>query len=200
MKKLVFLLLIISSITKAQENFSWGFKEGITVSQVTENMYRGYHKIGFAGGAFVKLKLSDNLNIGTEAVYTEFGSIKRTKHKKGQFNNYFLQLSYVQFPLLFQYHFQAFGIELGPGYGVLVEAKEIDVVDGIAYSGTNAFHKEDTNFNIGVSFTHGSRFGLNLRYTNSIVPIRTNDDKTGQKNNAFILFLTYEFGGEDPFW
>lgn len=206
MKKLVLLILFISSVTKAQENYSWGFKEGITISQVTENMYKGFYKPGFTGGAFIKLRLSDNLNLGTEAVYTECGNIKRAKHKKGHFNNYFLQLNYVQVPLLFQLHFQAYGIELGSGYGFLLNVKEINVVDGIAYSGSSAFNKGDVYFNAGFTYALSSRFGLNLRYINSINPIRTLVDTTDkslkyeQKNNIFLLFLTYEFGGEDPYW
>lgn len=206
MKKLILFLLLISSASIAQESFSWGFKEGISLSQVSENRYKGFNKTGFTGGAFIKFRLSDNLNIGTEAVYTECGDIKRAKYKKKHFNNYFLQLNYVQIPLLLHCHIQAYGIEVGPGYAFLLNAKEIDVVDGIAYSGTNVFNKNDVYFNVGLNYALSSRFGLNLRYINSINPVRTLIDNTDrnlkyeQKNNMFILFLTYEFGGEDPSW
>lgn len=199
MKKLAIILLLISSITHAQENFIWGLKEGMSFSQISGNPYKGFRKLGFTGGAFIQFRLSDYLNIATEAVYTEFGSLKRVRYDKGHIDRYFLQLNYVQFPLLFQFHIEKFGLELGPGYGLLLNTKEIDVIDGIPYTGTNSFKKEDINYNIGLTYGFDSRFGLNLRYTNSINPIRTLGS-TSQKNNVLTLCLTFEFGEDGPFW
>lgn len=199
MRGLIVLLLLSSSLANAQENFNWGFKEGMSFSQVSGNPYKGFRKMGFAGGVFVQFRLSDYLNIATEAAYVECGGLKRLKYDKGHIDRYFLQLNYIQCPLLFQIHIERFGIELGPGYGLLLNSKEIDVIDGIPYSGTNSFKKEDINYNVGLTYGFESRFGLNLRYTNSINPIRT-IGITEQKNNMLVLYLTFEFGEDGPFW
>lgn len=206
MKKGILLLLLISAKINAQEHFNWGLKEGITRSQVSGNMYKGFYKSGFSGGAFIKGRLLGNWTAAIDVMYVECGSIKRSVYTNGHVNSYFLQLSYIQIPLLFQYHIQRVGIEFGPGYGILMKAKEIIVADGIAYPGTQLFNKDEINFNIGVTYSFSSRFGYSIRYTNSIVPIRRNGYNSakwmqyGQKNNVFVLCLTYEFGSEGSVW
>ncbi len=206
MKRLILFLLLISAKMNAQEHFNWGLKEGITRAQVSGNMYKGFYKSGFAGGAFIKGRLLGNWTAAIDVMYVECGSIKRSVYTGGHVNSYFLQLSYLQIPLLFQYHIERVGIEFGPGYGILMKAKEIIVKDGIAYPGTQSFNKDEINFNIGVTYSFSSRFGYSIRYTNSTVPIRRNGYNTakwmqyGQKNNVFVLCLTYEFGSEGSVW
>lgn len=205
-KKLVLLFLLIPSITNAQEHFNWGLKEGISRSQVSGNMYKGFHKSGFAGGAFIKARLFGNWTAAIDVMYTECGSMRRSNYTSGYVNSYFLQLNYIQIPLLFQYHISRVGIEFGPGYGLLMRTKEIIVTDGISYPGTKRFNKDEININFGVTYSFSSRFGYSIRYTNSIVPIRRNGDNSakwfqyGQKNNVFVLCLTYEFGSEGSVW
>lgn len=206
MKRVIFFLFLISNKINAQEHFNWGLKEGISRSQVSGITYKGFYKSGFAGGAFIKGRLAGNWTAAIDVMYTECGSLRRSVYSNGNVNSYFLQLNYVQIPLLFQYHIARVGIEFGPGYGILMKTKEINVLDGISYSGTKRFNKDEINFNIGVTYSFSSRFGYSLRYTNSIVPIRRNGPNTdkwfqyGQKNNVLILCLTYEFGSEGSVW
>lgn len=206
MKRVILFLLIISSEINAQEHFNWGLKEGISRAQVSGITYKGFYKSGFAGGAFIKGRLAGNWTAAIDLMYVECGSLRRSVYTNGYVNSYFLQLNYIQIPLLFQYHIGRVGIEFGPGYGILMKVKEISVIDGLSYSGTKLFNKDEINFNIGVTYTFSSRFGYSLRYTNSTVPIRRNGNNTekwfqyGQKNNVFILCLTYEFGSEGSVW
>lgn len=206
MKRIVLFLLLISAKINAQEHFNWGLKEGISRSQVSGITYKGFYKSGFTGGAFIKGRLAGNWTAAIDVMYVECGSLRRSVYTKGHVNSYFLQLNYIQIPLLFQYHIARVGLEFGPGYGILMKIKEINVIDGISYSGTQPFNQDEINFNFGVTYSFSSRFGYCLRYTNSIVPIRRNSFETdkwfqnGQKNNVFILCLTYEFGSEGSVW
>ncbi len=203
MKRIVLLLLLISSKINAQEHFNWGLKEGMTTSRLSGNTYKGFHKFGFVGGGFIKTTLKGNWVVALEIMYTEKGCRNVPTDYS---NSYFLQLSYLEFPLLFQYRINRLGIELGPGYGFLMKTKEIIEINGRDYSGTQSFNSREVTFNIGAHYTYSSRFGLNLRFTNSLIPVRKDPSaggkyyQYGQKNTLLALCLTYEFGNLGSIW
>lgn len=197
------MLLLISTKVYAQQYFNWGLKEGMNTSQVSGDSYYGFNKFGFVGGAYFKVRLKGDWTIGAEVIFTQKGSRHNSNYAKGDFKSYFLELNYVEVPVLFQYHIQGFSFEFGPGCSFLAQTREYITVNGADADGTIPFNKEEINFNIGANYTFSSHFGFNFRFTNSVVPIRQSQSVTGngfihgQRNTVLALCLTYEFGDDD---
>lgn len=206
MRRIVFLLLFISFNSTAQKIFKLGLKEGVTTSQVSGDTYSGFDKFGFIGGSYIKFKIKGDWTGGFEILFTQKGSRHRSDYAKGDFESYFLQLNYIEVPLLIQYNIVGANFEIGPSFGFLVKTKELITSGGIEYFGTRPFKKNEVNINIGANYTFSSRFGFNLRYTNSLVTIRKDPSKTNkwyqgaQLNTVLALSLTYEFGGNGSIW
>ena len=207
MRRVAFLLLFISFNSNAQKLFKLGLKEGGTISQVSADTYSGFDKFGFVGGSYIKFKVKKDWTAGFEILYTQKGSRHNSNYAKGDFQSYFLQLNYVEVPLLFQYNLEGANFEFGPSFGFLVKTKEIVTIGGTEYYGTRPFKKNEFNINIGANYTFSSHFGFNLRYTNSVVTIRKDPARATNKwyqgaqlNTVLSLSLTYEFGGNGSVW
>lgn len=206
MRRIALLLLLISFNSNAQKFFKLGLKEGGTTSQVSGDTYSGFDKFGFVGGSYIKFKVKKAWTAGFEILFTQKGSRHNADYAKGDFQSYFLQLNYVEVPLLFQYNIEGANIEFGPSFGFLVKTKELITLGGVEYHGARPFKKNEINFNVGANYTFSSRFGFNLRYTNSIITIRKDPSKTNkwyqgaQLNSVLSLSLTYEFGGNGSIW
>jgi Outer membrane protein beta-barrel domain len=206
MKRIALLLILISFKVDAQEHFNWGLKEGMSRSLLSADTYTGLIKSGFVGGAFVKGRLGRNWTTALEIMYVEKGSRHRSDSNNGDFNSYFLQLNYLEIPVLFQYNIKRLGIHFGPGYGLLLKTNEIMTIDGKDVANPKPFNKNELNFNIGLNYSFKSRFGLSFRYTNSLAPVRKLNPgeskwyKYGQKNTVLVICLTYEFGKGGSGW
>lgn len=206
MRRIAFLLLFISFNSTAQQYFKLGLKEGLTTSQVSGDTYSGFDKFGFCGGSYIKFKIKKDWTGGFEILFTQKGSRHRSDYAKGDFESYFLQLSYIEVPVLVQYNLIGANFEIGPSIGFLVKTKEIITIGGMEYFGTRPFKQTEFNMNIGANYTFSSRFGFGLRYTNSFIAIRKDPSKTNkwyqnaQLNSVITACLTYEFGGNGSVW
>lgn len=203
MKKIIFiaiLFLLIGSETKAQQRFKAGLKAGLSTSQVAGDTYSGYHKAGFDGGGFVTGKLSEKWSAQFEIIYIQKGSKHNQNPDKGDFSFYFLQLDYVEVPVVFQYHQQKLTFEAGPGFGYLVKEREYNDYGDI--TGVSPFFKTEVSFNLGISYIIYKNLGMNWRYCNSFLAIRKHASgastwyNPGQINNVLAFTLTYQFGNE----
>ena len=68
-KSLLLLLLLFVSITSYSQAFFGGVALGGTTSQIDGDHNNGFHKVGFTGGAFVGLELSDIFEAQIEIKY-----------------------------------------------------------------------------------------------------------------------------------
>ncbi len=199
MKLIAFLLILISAPIYSQEAFTIGLKEGTNYSQVANDSYKGFHKNGFFGGGFITARITKKWTVGLEVYYIEKGSRHRSNYAKGDSISYFLQLNYVEVPIMFKYYINGLNFEFGPSFGVLAATRELKPFFGVDHLLAKPFHRADISFNIGVGYTFKSNFGWNLRYSNSVVPIRTdatlkNPKYTqGQFNSVLMLSLFYEY-------
>lgn len=200
---ILFIILFSFSLSAQQRYFKLGLKEGATTSQVSGDTYSGFDKFGYVGGGYVKAKIGEKWDFAFEIIFIQKGSRHRADFAAGDFNNYFLQLNYVEVPLIFSFYvIKDLGLEFGPSIGFLAKPKELINLAGIEYDGVNQFNAQEVSFNIGVSHRFYSRFGIHLRYTNSLLSIRDNVSPTlvvrkwpsnGQYNSLIALSLTYEY-------
>lgn len=208
MRRIFFLLFFISFNSSAQQYFKLGLKEGATTSQISGDTYSGFDKFGFCGGSYIKFKVKGDWTGGFEILFTQKGSRHRANYQNKDDVSYFLQLNYIEVPVLLQYNLIGANFEIGPSFGFLVKSKELIMAGGVEYFGTRPFNDTEVNINIGANYTFSSRFGFGLRYTNSIVSIRKDPSQPktkklydgAQLNSVITLCLTYEFGGNGSVW
>ena len=96
MKKIILLILLILSLTTKSQPFYGGFAIGGTTSQIDGDHNNGFHKIGFTGGFFVGLELSDIFEAQFEIKYIQKGA-KSSADDPYQFK---IHLEYVELPLV----------------------------------------------------------------------------------------------------
>ncbi|MEO6948063.1 MAG: porin family protein [Ginsengibacter sp.] len=189
MKKIFIAIAIVAfSTTGAQAQTSFGLKGGMTSSNLK---FSGSgltvslsSKIGFYGGAFAEVGVSENFAVQPEVIYALLGAKANVMNQTSK-----LDLSYVNIPVLAKYKSSGFSVFAGPQIGILVSAKDTD--------GTSS--KEDyksTDFSgiIGAGYTIMNGLGFDARYQlgfNNIVK-----DTGGQgtvKSNAFYFGVHYKF-------
>ena len=95
-KSLLLLLLLFVSITSYSQAFFGGVALGGTTSQIDGDHNNGFHKVGFTGGAFVGLELSDIFEAQFEIKYIQKGA-KSSADDPYQFK---IHLEYVELPLV----------------------------------------------------------------------------------------------------
>lgn len=201
MKNIVFICLLLCACvftTQAQNRFRAGLKAGISTTEVHGDTYAGFDKFGFDGGATLNAKINEKWSAQFEILFVQKGSKHVGDASKGDYSYYYLQLNYVEVPLLLQYQHKKFVFEIGPGIGYLVKAKESDhngvVINGIPFNST------EISGSVGINYQIYKNFGINWRYTNSIFPIRkfasgaSTLSKPGLRNNVLAFTLTYTFG------
>ncbi len=190
--KIIILIFVFkSSMTCAQQHVYFGLKAGANKCQVINDGYKGYYKKGFNGGVFIQLSLAKNCTSQIEILFSDKGSHYRYNDLKKNLvlEPYQIRLYYIDFPLLFQYHFKKIIYECGLGFGYLRDQREY--TSGRSFSDVlNPFNKTDESFNIGLGYSFNKNFGIDFRYNNSIVPIRKTP--SAQYNSLFTLSLFYQ--------
>lgn len=206
MRRIVVLFLFLTTQLYSQQVFNVGLKEGFCTSQVSNDTYTGYHKMGFVGGMFANAKLKGTWSAGFEVFFIQKGSRDYSDYAKGDYEAYFLQMNYVEIPILFKYYIDQASIEFGPSIGILAKSREVRNIAGVEYLGGKGINTNEFCFNIGASYTFSSHFGFNLRYSNSLLPVRNLAPRGhklyegGQLNSVIALCLTYEFGKDGSVW
>lgn len=89
-------MLFFSAFTAHSQAFYGGIALGGVTSQVDGDHNDGFHKIGFTGGAFVGLELSDIFDVQFEVKYIQKGS----KSSVDDANAFLIKLDYVELPFI----------------------------------------------------------------------------------------------------
>jgi hypothetical protein len=164
-KTFIVTALAIFSITVAQAQMSIGAKTGLNISNV-KNTYDGGSSKGDARlsghlGLYLVYNFQENMAFQPEMVFSGEGT--RTE---GGGEDYKINLTYLNFPLLFRYNFsdKISGVT-GPQIGFLLGAKQKhdgdsnDIKDGL--KGTNVAwaiggaYELANNINVGIRYNIG---------------------------------------------
>jgi hypothetical protein len=199
---LISLSLIFSALLSAQANFSGGIKGGFTASQVSGDGLAGFNKAGYCIGPFVKIAISDQISISHEILYITKGGRKPTNPDKGDFTSWGYIFHYVEVPVLLHYKFDRFTASGGLYVAALTKGIE-ESQAGLQYPVANPeMKKTDIGFAIGGSVFFTDHLFLEVRYTQSVSPIRAAPDPLnvvpwydgGMYNSVLQFILGYEFG------
>lgn len=178
-------LLVFNSFLRAQQLSILGLTCSYVGCQIIGDGYHGVVAGGIRGGIFSQLRLSKKTNLQFEIADSQCGTSSR---KMDQYN-YYDGLSYLEIPVLFQYHDGSFYAEVGPGAAYLLrEISYEDSLSAVKYFQTRP-NPLDLRLNIGIGYQSDKRFGCGLRYYNSIIPIRK--QPTFQYNSVVQLMVFY---------
>ena len=94
--KSLMLLLLFTSVSASSQAFFGGLALGGVTSQVDGDNNNGFHKVGFTGGAFVGLELTDIFEAQFEIKYIQKGSRSDAEDPY----QFLIRLDYVELPLI----------------------------------------------------------------------------------------------------
>ncbi len=170
-KRIFFICLFTFSMQLLHaQNFNAGVIGGISTTQVAGDQLSGFNKVGIIAGGFVNKAFSDKIGVQMELIFIQKGSRKPVDvNNNNEF--YVLRVSYFEVPLLLKWQVaQKFNIEGGPSFGSLVFSEEER--EWGTYNSNPPFKKLDLSVNIGLSYTLSEKIAVNVRLSNSVLPIR----------------------------
>jgi Outer membrane protein beta-barrel domain len=186
--------------------FSGGLIAGANFTQVDGDTYYGYHKLGLNIGGLVYVHFSKVFAASMELIYSQKGSRGETVIDDGNgtyVEKYFMNLNYVEVPLLLHLVVKGVDVAAGGSYGYLVKSSEWVETDYpiVVSSAANYFNSTDINYIIGLGYKVYKQLYAEGRFQYSLLPIRPTDrvpvgftyGNAGQFNNMISLRFVYYF-------
>ena len=193
----VLLPLLFLGVVHAQK-FEGGFYGGLTASQIDNDSYFGFNKLGLTAGAFIERPIMENLHWQMEVKFTMRGAYKRAMDNDPTID--LSQMSYIEIPLSVHYLFTD-NIQVGLGFSpdVLISQRYEDE-DGLlnpqSYPALRSF---GINVFGDVIYWMNEHHGVGIRYTYSAIPFYVFDAAAtryrykGYFHNVLQLTYHYQF-------
>jgi hypothetical protein len=180
------------------QQFNAGVMGGLGGTQVSGDQLSGFDKLGFIAGGFVSSTLSEKFDMGGQLLFITKGSKKDQDPDKNDYTTYLLRLQYLELPIVFTWkQSKRFYFEAGPTFGYLLSSYEEDEY------GEDPVSREFNDFELGIVASIivniKAGFAVNLRYNNSIMPVREHAGGStyrlnqGQYNSGLLLVAQYTF-------
>ena len=204
MKKIILIILLFTCITGViAQNFKGGLRVGFTGTQISGDKLSGFNKMGAYAGGFVNWPFP---NHGKWALQMEINFIMKGTSKfliadKENYigDKYVLTMCYTETPILAKYRLiKGLEVEFGPSINFLFYAVEKDANGKMP--ARQPFRLCELSVIGGMTYLFKEHYGLNLRYSNSILPVRVNDGNHSdyrldrkQFNSAIAFSFFYHF-------
>lgn len=199
----IFTLLITGFLfanAQSESLFQGGVRAGLSISQISGDDLSGFHKLGAYAGFFANVPIDKphNWKFQMELNFIMKGSKTYTppKHELPPFI-YKLNLYYAEVPLLFKYvGVRGLELEFGPAINFLFAHKETE--NNIPIIGRPEFSFFELSGMIGAGFNFREHYGLSLRFSNTLIPIRkptwvVNRWVKKQLNSCITVSFNYQF-------
>jgi hypothetical protein len=193
------------TLSNQAQNFGGGMILGLSTSQVGGDDLGGFNKAGLLAGVFANKSITPLLSFQMEMTYIQKGS-NNPKMNDAEHANYLkpdMSLSYIEVPLLLQYHqSKVLKIEGGGQAAYLIDGYYNDNYGEITYSKTSPFIKYDVGLFIGLDYKYSDNISVNTRICNSVLPIGSEDydgvnsynsNRKGKYNSVLSFALHYNF-------
>ncbi len=173
------LVFVFFSVMLSAQRFDGGIKAGLVASEVSGDDLAGPNKLGFTAGVFTNRMVSNFSKLQLELSYITKGS--RAIPSEKQPRDYKLNLGYVETALFLKHnlkqyssqpYIQKMSAELGLSLGVLVNYLEAQDGFELDLSLDRPFYVYEGNIWAGFNLPINENLNFNLRYSNSITPIR----------------------------
>lgn len=195
-KLFCFILFAIIPFVSHAQKFNGGIVAGMSATEISGDRLTGPNKAGIYAGFYVNRYFSERSSIQMEIDFIQKGSRKNPDTLNWE--SYLLRINYVEIPVHYKFDFyERFTFETGLSYGVLITSyEEIDAIENPDKD--PPFYTGDLSFNFGLFYSLAERLRLNIRYSNSILPVRPHSSGTtyqlnkGQYNEVLSFTLHYE--------
>mgnify|MGYP003956553389 CR=1 FL=1 len=204
-KKFAILLFCGFLISNLQaQNFGGGIILGLSTSQVSGDNLGGFNKAGLLAGVYANKSISPLLSFQMEMTFIQKGSNnpKMNDYEHKNVGRPDISLSYIEVPLLLQYHQSEFlKIEGGLLSAYLIDGYYNDLT-GEMPNETNPFISYDIGLFLGLDYKYSDNISLNTRICNSVLPIGSEDyshpttynsNRKGKYNSVLSFALHYNF-------
>lgn len=193
-RKVFILFILFPVFSFAQENqsvnqrrnntFNLLFMAGLTPSQVHGDAYSGFNKLGAMGGVGVESQFSEQWAANLSFLFIQKGSRKNQNPEKNDITYYYLNLNYVEVPLLLTYNQRKFLFDIGVSAAYLINYYEAS--DAGNFTGMYPFNNFDYSVKIGLGLNISPKWFVNFRSSNSFITTRPNRIKQSIYFNNII--------------
>lgn len=193
MKKLFLVFIGAAAFTTASAQVQFGVKAGANLATlVGDDIEDVKSKVGFNAGAFVRLPITESFKIQPEVLFSTQGA----KSDGGEMGDVKLNFSYVNIPVMFQYHTESgFFAETGPQVGFA--AKRQMKAGDVSVDLDEGFKKVDFAWGLGAGYQLPMGVGINARYNFGMSNIADSEEGDAKvRNSVFQLGVFYVFGGK----
>ena len=186
MKKVFLLTALLCNLSLFAQKFEAGFVGGFSASQISGDGLAGFDKGGTRLGAYISYPLKNkriNFEVGMQ--YLQKGS-KEPSGEHG-ISNYNMNLHYVEVPFTVNYSLKSgLLLETGIGAGVLVNYTEENANGTLLGESPNTLALD---FLCGIQYQVFEQLKINVRYGNSITPIRKESVENSLENKDWYSSL-----------
>ena len=186
MKKVFLLTALLYNLSLFAQKFEAGFVGGFSASQISGDGLAGFDKGGARLGAYISYPLQNkriNFEVGMQ--YLQKGS-KEPSGERG-ISNYNMNLHYVEVPFTVNYSLKnGLLLETGIGAGILVNYTEENANGTLLGESPNTLALD---FLCGIQYQVFEQLKINVRYGNSITPIRKESVENSLENKDWYSSL-----------
>ena len=186
MKKVFLLTALLCNLSIFAQKFEAGFVGGFSASQISGDGLAGFDKGGARLGAYISYPLKNkriNFEVGMQ--YLRKGS-KQPSGERG-ISNYNINLQYLEVPFTVNYSLKSgLLLETGIGAGILVNYTEENANGTLLGESPNTLALD---FLCGIQYQLFEQLKINVRYGNSITPIRKESVENSLENRDWYSSL-----------
>lgn len=184
MKNIFFILILLSFYVSGQR---MGLKAGLNIGKekISESgiWITSESSVLYMGGFFISDRLSDEVSIGTELIYSVDGG-KFNLSNFGLSGTYTDRFHYISLPFLAKYHASKyFNVNAGPQVGFLLKAEEDNGIDKTDFTSD----VKPVNFSVVFGAEANLKtIDIGFRYVLGLSDINDMDDTTFEVNLSTI--------------
>jgi hypothetical protein len=167
---IIFFLVFISAKAQRTSKFSLKPAVGITACQVHGDNYSGYNKLGGTAGLYVNAAIKEHTSLEFGIIFVQKGARKNQNPAKFDYKYYYLNLNYVEVPLLLRWQPNKFFFTLGGSFAYLINYYEASEVANL--TGMYPFKSTEYSLNTGIGMAMTPKISCEVRFNNSIVTVR----------------------------
>lgn len=207
MKKLLLGIALVVFGTVNAQDFGFGAKAGLNVSNVRLSKGEGSDsRISFHIGGLAEIKFSDKLALQPELLFSSQGTKKENKithFGTSVSNSITTELNYLNLPVMVKYFIMdGLAVEAGPQIGFLLSAKTTTEVSGTGpisvSTGKDIDIKEQTksvDFGLNFGASYKLDFGLffGARYNLGLTDLNKKSGDITFKNSVIQISAGYMF-------
>ncbi|MEJ6711037.1 MAG: outer membrane beta-barrel protein [Flavobacteriales bacterium] len=186
MKKVFLLTALLCNLSLFAQKFEAGFVGGFSASQISGDGLAGFDKGGARLGAYISYPLKNKrINFVVGMQYLQKGS-KEPSGERG-ISNYNMNLHYLEMPFTVNYSLKnGLLLETGIGAGILVNYTEENANGTLLGESPNTLALD---FLCGIQYQLFEQLKINVRYGNSITPIRKESVENSLENKDWYSSL-----------